>query len=78
MNGPFHVVSDVHAVECEAFHPLHYGPVDGGVLSLLSPEVHVQLFCFVDFEEEVIFLLQFKSQRNSHGALKSYTCLLIH
>jgi hypothetical protein len=30
--------------------------VDGGVLSLLSPEVHSHLLRFVDLEGEVIFL----------------------
>ena len=41
----------------EHFHLLHCGPVDvaGGVLPLLSPEVHDQLLCFVGVEGEVIF-----------------------
>ena len=45
------------ALNCASFH-LHCGPVnvDGGVRSLLSPEVHDQLLCFVDVEGEVIFL----------------------
>ena len=42
--GPFQIFSDVYAEELEAFHLLHCGPVDvdGGVLSLLSPEFHDQ------------------------------------
>jgi hypothetical protein len=56
--GPFQIVSDVYAKELEDFHLLHCGPidVDGGMLSLLSPEVHDQLLHFVDVEGEVIFL----------------------
>ena len=52
VDGPFQVVSDVHAEELEAFHPLHFGSVDmdGGVPPLLSPEVHDQLLGFVVFE----------------------------
>ncbi|KAK6299546.1 hypothetical protein J4Q44_G00295790 [Coregonus suidteri] len=52
------IASDVYAEELEAFYLLHCGPVDvdGGVLSLLSPEVHDQLLRFVDVEGEVIFL----------------------
>ena len=56
MDGPFQVVSDVHAKELEAFHPLHSLSMDGCVLPLLSPKVHNQLLRFVDFEGEVIFL----------------------
>ena len=58
VNGPFKVVSDVHADQLEAFDPLLCGPidVDGGVLSLRSPVVHDQLLRFVDFEGELIFL----------------------
>ena len=56
MDGTFQDVSDVYAEELEAFHPLHCGPVDvdGVMLTLLSPEVHDLLFCFI--EGEVIFL----------------------
>ena len=52
VGGPFQIVSDVYAEELEAFHLLHCGPVnvDRGVLSLLFPEVHDQLLCFVDVE----------------------------
>ena len=48
----------MYAEELEAFHLLHCGPidVDGGVLPLLSPEVHNQLLRFVDVKGEVIFL----------------------
>jgi hypothetical protein len=35
VEGPFQVLSNVHAKELEAFDPLHCGPVDGnGVCSL--------------------------------------------
>ena len=58
VGGPFQIVSDMYAEELEAFHLLHCGPidVDGGMLPRLSPKVHYQRFCFVDVEEEVIFL----------------------
>ena len=50
VDGPFQVVRDVHSEELEVFHALYCSPVDvdGGVLSLLSSEVHDQLLCFVD------------------------------
>lgn len=43
--GPFQVISD------DAFGPLYCGPVDvdGGVLSLRSPVVHIQLLLFFFF-----------------------------
>ena len=51
VGGPFQIVSDVYGKEL-----LHCGPVDvdRGVLSLLSPEDHDQLLCFVNVM--VIFL----------------------
>ena len=60
MCGPFQIVSDVYTEDLEAFHLLHCVPVDvdGGVLPLLSPEVHDQLLCFV--EGKVIFLAPFR------------------
>ena len=59
VGGPFQIVSDVCAEELKAFYLLHHGPIDveGGVLSLLFPEVHNQLLRFVDVEGEVIFLV---------------------
>ena len=50
VGGPFQIVSDVYSKECKAFHLLHCGPVDvdGGVLTLLSPEIHDQLLSYVD------------------------------
>jgi hypothetical protein len=53
VGGPFQVVSDVHAKELEAFHPLWSMDMDGGLLTLLSPEVHDRLLLFVDIEGEV-------------------------
>ena len=45
----FQVVGEVHS-ELEAFDPFYFGPVDGGVLSLLSPVVHNQHLRFVDVD----------------------------
>ena len=58
VKGPVQVVSDVHVQELKSFDLLYCGPVDvdRGALSLLSPEVHNQLFRFVVVEGEVIFL----------------------
>ena len=49
VGGPFQIAS---AKELEAFQLLNCGPidVDGGMLPLLSPEVHDQLLHFVDGE----------------------------
>jgi hypothetical protein len=57
VDGPFQAVSDVHAEEFEAFHPLHYDSINvfRVILSLLSPEVHDQHLHFVHVEGEVIF-----------------------
>jgi hypothetical protein len=51
VDGSFQVVSNIHAKELVAFHPLHCAPVnvDGGVLSLL-------FLLFFDVEGEVILL----------------------
>jgi hypothetical protein len=52
VGGPFQIVSDVYAEELKAFHFVHCGPInmDGGMLPLLSPEVHDQLLHFVDID----------------------------
>ena len=52
VGGSFQIISDVYSEELEAVHLPHCGPidVDSGVLPLLFPEVHDQLFCFVDIE----------------------------
>jgi hypothetical protein len=51
VDGPLQVVSDVHTEELDFFSPSTWG-----VFSLLFPDVHDQLLCFVDVEGEVIFL----------------------
>ena len=50
----------MYAEVLEAFHLLLCSPidVDGGVLTLLYPEVHDQLLRMVDVEGEVIYLAQ--------------------
>jgi hypothetical protein len=62
--------------DLEALHLLHCGPVDvdRGVLPLLSPEVHNQLF--VDVKERLLSLLVIRPFTVVLSALKSW-CLVI-
>jgi hypothetical protein len=62
LGGPFQIVSDVYGEELftiSTVAPVALN-VDEGVLCLLSPEVPDQLFHFVDFEVELIFLAPFR------------------
>ena len=84
VGGPFQIVSDVYTEELEAFHLLHCVPVDvdGGVLTLLSPEVHDQLLHFVDIVGEGIFLAPILQGPHLLGCLvivgnQAYYCCVI-
>ena len=48
----------MYAKESEVINSLHGGPVDedGGVSSLVPPEVQTQLLCSANIEGEVVYL----------------------